>query len=81
MLPLRVIDLGQRGYSETLELQRRLCAERGSPDHGLEDMLLLVEHEPVVTLGRTTQATSLPLSPDAIARRVLACTTWSAVAT
>jgi lipoate-protein ligase B len=69
MLPLRVIDLGHRGYAETLELQRRLGAERGSPDHGLDDVLLLVEHEPVVTLGRTTQASSLPLSPDAIARQ------------
>ncbi len=62
MLPLRVIDLGRRGYAETLELQRRLCAERGSPDHGLEDILLLVEHEPVVTLGRTTQAVE-PAAP------------------
>lgn len=69
MLPLRVIDLGRRGYAETLELQRKLCTERGAPDHGLEDVLLLVEHEPVVTLGRTTQASSLPLSPHAIATR------------
>jgi lipoate-protein ligase B len=60
MLPLRVIDLGRKGYAETLELQRRLCGERAAPDHRLDDVLLLVEHEPVVTLGRTTQSTSLP---------------------
>jgi lipoate-protein ligase B len=69
MLPLRVIDLGRQGYAETLELQRRLCAERGSPDHALDDVLLLVEHEPVITLGRATRASSLPVSPDAIARQ------------
>lgn len=69
MLPLQVIDLGRKDYAETLELQRRLCAERASPDHGLDDLLLLVEHEPVITLGRTTQASSLPLSPEAIIAR------------
>lgn len=69
MRPIRIVDLGRRGYAETLELQRRLCAERGSPDHGLEDILLLVEHEPVITLGRTTQPSSLPLTPEAITQR------------
>ena len=69
MLPLRVIDLGLRGYAETLELQRRLCAERASPDHGLDDVLLLAEHEPVITLGRATQASSLPVAIAEIARQ------------
>lgn len=69
MLPLRVIDLGRKDYGATLELQRRLCAERAAPDHGRDDVLLLVEHEPVITLGRTTQATSLPLAPEAIAQQ------------
>ncbi len=69
MLPLRVIDFGRRGYAETLELQRRLCAERGAPDHGLDDLLLVVEHEPVITLGRTTRTSSLPIALDEIAQR------------
>ena len=68
MLPLRVIDLGRHGYAETLDLQRRLCHERAAADHDLDDVLLLVEHEPVITLGRTTQASSLPITPEAIAR-------------
>jgi lipoate-protein ligase B len=34
-------------------------------------MLLLVEHEPVVTLGRGTRATSLPLGPDELRGRGL----------
>lgn len=69
MLPLRVIDLGRRGYADTLELQRRLCSERATPDHGLDDVLLLVEHEPVITLGRTAQSTSLPVAPAEITQR------------
>lgn len=68
MLPLRVVDLGRRGYADTLALQRRLCAERAEPGHGLDDVLLLVEHEPVITLGRTTQASSMPLAEGEMAR-------------
>jgi lipoate-protein ligase B len=36
-----------------------------------QDVLLLVEHEPVVTLGRGTRATSLPLAPAELERRGL----------
>ncbi len=56
---IRVVDLGRRRYGEVLELQRRLCRERVAGER-VEDLLLLVEHDPVVTLGRGTQATSLP---------------------
>jgi lipoate-protein ligase B len=59
-LPLAVVDLGRRPYAPVLELQRALCRARGEGtiDH---DILLLVEHDPVVTLGRSTKATSLPV--------------------
>ncbi|HWN19513.1 MAG TPA: lipoyl(octanoyl) transferase LipB [Gemmatimonadales bacterium] len=65
---LVVHDLGQRGYAEVLELQRRLCRQRiaGESD---EDVLLLVEHDPVVTLGRGTRAESLPLPRAELERR------------
>lgn len=66
--PLSVIDLGLRPYGEVLELQRDLCRRRVSGDLP-EDLLLLVEHEPVVTLGRGTREASLPLPVDAIRRR------------
>ena len=56
---IRVVDLGRRPYGEVLELQRRLCRERVEGSR-TEDLLLLVEHDPVVTLGRGTRATSLP---------------------
>jgi len=57
---ITVVDLGRRRYGEVLELQRSLCRQRASGEPG-EDLLLLVEHEPVVTLGRGTRATSLPV--------------------
>jgi len=65
---LMVQDLGRRAYGEVLELQRTLCRQRiaGEID---EDILLLVEHDPVVTLGRATRAASLPLPRPELERR------------
>jgi lipoyl(octanoyl) transferase len=51
-----------------LELQRALAQRRLSGELK-DDLLLLVEHEPVVTLGRGTQPRSLPLSAAELARR------------
>jgi lipoyl(octanoyl) transferase len=65
---LLVHDLGPRGYHEVLRLQRELCGRRAAGELA-EDILLLVEHEPVVTLGRGTRAGSLPLPPEELERR------------
>jgi lipoyl(octanoyl) transferase len=65
---LVVQDLGRRPYGEVLELQRNLCRRRIAGEIN-EDILLLVEHEPVVTLGRGTRAQSLPLPPAELERR------------
>jgi len=65
---LGVADLGHRPYAEALELQRALCRRRLSGELQ-QDLLLLVEHEPVVTLGRGAQASSLPLAPEELMRR------------
>jgi lipoyl(octanoyl) transferase len=65
---LVVQDLGRRAYGEVLELQRRLCQRRITGEIA-DDLLLLVEHEPVVTLGRATRRESLPLPPAALQRR------------
>jgi len=46
-----VHDLGRRPYEETLAFQREL-AEARKRDTELPDLLLFVEHEPVITLGR-----------------------------
>jgi lipoate-protein ligase B len=66
--PLRVEDLGLRSYGEALEIQRELRRRRIEGALA-EDVLLLVEHPPVVTLGRGTRASSLPLAPRALERR------------
>ncbi len=47
---LHVIDLGCRPYDEVYALQKRLVEERA--DDRIGDTLILVEHEPVITLGR-----------------------------
>ncbi len=68
MRRLLVADLGRRAYAEVLDLQRRLC--RARQDGSLtEDLLLLVEHDPVVTLGRGTRSSSLPVSSEALEQR------------
>jgi lipoyl(octanoyl) transferase len=66
-----VQDLGRKPYADALELQRRLAQQRitGELD---EDLLLLMEHEPVVTLGRSTRPESLPLSTVELERRGIA---------
>ena len=68
--PLVVVDLGRRAYGEVLELQRELCRRRVAGETE-QDLLLLVEHEPVVTLGRGTRASSLPLPRAALEARGL----------
>jgi lipoate-protein ligase B len=67
-LPLAILDLGHAAYLPTLELQRVLVERRRTQalDH---DLLLLVEHDPVVTLGRATRSSSLPLAPAELQRR------------
>jgi len=68
MIPLRIEDLGRRPYAEVLELQRELRRRRIEGELG-EDVLLLVEHPPVITLGRGTRASSLPIDPEELERR------------
>jgi lipoyl(octanoyl) transferase len=65
---LLVVDLGRRPYAPALALQRAAARARiaGTLD---QDLLLLLEHPPVVTLGRGTKPSSLPLAPDAIRAR------------
>ncbi len=65
MRPLEVVDLGRRAYDDALALQRALRLHRldGTLPH---DLLLLVEHDPVYTLGRGTKGTSLPVPVEAL---------------
>ena len=70
MRPLRVEHLGLRRYGEALDLQRDLRRRRIAGEL-TEDVLLLVEHPPVVTLGRGTRPASLPIGPAELGRRGL----------
>src|SRR5213596_1750627 len=58
MNALRVIQAGSVPYQEALEWQRTLAEDRiaGQLAH---DVLLLLEHPPVVTLGRNSHAAHL----------------------
>ncbi|HUF26877.1 MAG TPA: lipoyl(octanoyl) transferase LipB [Gemmatimonadaceae bacterium] len=60
--------LGRVAYGEALELQRAVAAARIS---GVipQDVLLLVEHPPVVTLGRASRQPHLVATPELLAAR------------
>lgn len=64
---LWVIDLGRRAYGDVLELQRELAGARVRGDVE-QDLLLLVEHEPVITLGRASKDSHLLADPAQLAK-------------
>ena len=68
MNELRVVDLGLLAYGSALELQREVARRRITGDID-EDVLLLVEHPAVVTLGRTAKGANLIASPELLASR------------
>ncbi|HYR04047.1 MAG TPA: lipoyl(octanoyl) transferase LipB [Nitrososphaerales archaeon] len=47
-----LLDLGRKEYGQVWELQKQLVAARAADR--VQDTLILVEHEPVITLGRKT---------------------------
>jgi lipoyl(octanoyl) transferase len=55
---LSVRWLGRVAFADALALQEKLVAEKRA-DHSLGDELLLLEHEPVYTIGRTPDQSSL----------------------
>lgn len=65
---LLVANLGLVPYGEALELQRSVAAARISGEVS-EDVLLLLEHPPVVTLGRASKTAHLVSSPEFLAAR------------
>jgi lipoyl(octanoyl) transferase len=56
------------GYAEALELQRAVARDRISGAIP-QDVLLLVEHPPVVTLGRSTKQKNMISTPEFLATR------------
>jgi lipoate-protein ligase B len=65
---LLVVDLGTRSYGEVLDLQRSIAHARIAGDID-EDVLLLVEHPPVITLGRASKGAHLLANPAQLAAR------------
>jgi lipoate-protein ligase B len=68
MPKLLVSDLGTMQYTEALHLQRAVARARISGELD-EDVLILVEHPPVVTLGRSSKEKHLLASPALLASR------------
>ncbi len=64
---MQVLDLGLRSFAETLRTQEDLVRQRLLGV--IPDTLILVEHPPVVTLGRAKQRGNLRLAPEALAAR------------
>ncbi len=64
---LNLIHLGRIDYAESLELQRQLVALRKQQRIG--DVLLLLEHPPVLTLGRNAHRSNILVSDQDLARR------------
>ena len=69
-MPLAVDWLGTVPYAEALELQAKAVAARR--EGGGPDRLLLLEHPPVVTLGRSAREENLRVSRPELARRGVA---------
>ena len=65
---LWIVDCGRRGYGEMLELQRSIAADRIRGELS-EDLLLLVEHPPVITLGRSSKDAHLLANPESLRAR------------
>jgi lipoyl(octanoyl) transferase len=64
---ISVLQLGTIDYATGLSLQQRLVELRKADRIG--DVLLLLEHSPVITLGRNGKQTNIVASPELLARR------------
>ena len=64
---ISVLQLGAIDYATGLRLQERLVDLRKEGRIG--DVLLLLEHSPVITLGRNAQQKNIVVSPELLAQR------------
>jgi lipoyl(octanoyl) transferase len=67
MPPISAWWLGRTGYRDAWDLQHRLVAARSAGFVG--DQLLLLEHEPVLTLGRHSDPSHVVATPAQLAAR------------
>jgi lipoyl(octanoyl) transferase len=64
---ISLIQLGTVDYATGLSLQQKLVALR--KDEKIGDVLLLLEHKPVITLGRNAKAANVVGSPELLQKR------------
>ena len=64
---ISLVQLGTVDYATGLRLQQQLVAQRKEEKIG--DVLLLLEHSPVITLGRNAKAANVIASPELLAQR------------
>ncbi len=64
---INVLNLGLVPYQTALQLQRTLMELRKA--ERIENTLLLLEHPPVITLGRNAQVANVLASPEFLAQR------------
>lgn len=64
---ISVLQLATVDYSAALSLQQQLVELR--KDGRVGDVLLLLEHTPVITLGRNAKAANITASPELLAQR------------
>ena len=62
-----MVQLGRVGYGDGLRLQQKLVALRKGAEIG--DVLLLLEHGPVITLGRNAKAANVLMPAEQLAAR------------
>ena len=63
---LQVVQLGQVDYATALRLQETLVELRKAGR--IADTLLLLEHPPVITMGRNSRSENIVAAPEALAR-------------
>ena len=61
-LEVQILDLGQKPYKDVWNLQKKMQLKRMNGDIG--DVLILVEHDPVYTLGKNANPDHLLQSRD-----------------
>jgi len=64
---ISVVQLGTTSYAEGLRLQQKLLELRKAGT--IPDVLLLLEHPPVITLGRNAKAANILASTESLAAR------------
>ena len=66
-LLISVLQLGAVDYATALRLQEKLVALR--KENRIGDVVLLLEHTPVITLGRNAKTKNIIASPELLAQR------------